>query len=68
MSAVYIARLVPLRQHLPVVDRDEGALYEYFDEHAFALARKHPERVKFLIEHDPGRVAGRFHAITASGG
>ena len=30
----------------------------------FALARKHPERVKFLIDHDPGRVAGRFHAIT----
>ena len=68
MKGIYVARLCPLRKHLPVVDPDEGAIYEYFDDCCFALERKHPERVAFLIDHDPRRVAGRFHAITTCRG
>jgi phage head maturation protease len=63
VSKLYIANLAPIGRHIDVVDRTDGNICEYFDEYCFALARRHPERVKFLIDHDPGRAAGRFSSL-----
>ena len=54
----YVARLIPIRKHLNVVDRTDGLITEYFDDTCFALERKHPDRVAVLLDHDITRVAG----------
>ncbi len=54
----YVARLIPIRKQLEVVDRSEGRIVEWFDETCFALERKHPDRVAVLLDHDIARVAG----------
>lgn len=54
----YVARLIPIRKQLQVVDRNEGTVIEWFDETCFALERKHPDRVAVLLDHDVSRVAG----------
>ena len=48
----YVARLIPIRKQLEVVDRSEGRIVEWFDETCFALERKHPDRVAVLLDHD----------------
>ena len=57
----YVARLIPIRKQLEVVDRSEGRIVEWFDETCFALERKHPDRVAVLLDHDitPGRRMAR---------
>ena len=54
----YVARLLPIRTQLEVVDRTDGRIVEMFDETCFALERKHPDRVAVLLDHDITRVAG----------
>jgi HK97 family phage prohead protease len=64
---VYMARLVPLGQELPVVDPDQGPIVEYFDPCAFALSRTRASDVRLLIDHDDNREAGHFTTLRRDG-
>jgi len=55
--------LIPIRKQLCVVDRTDDLITEWFDEHCFALERKHPDRVAVLLDHDTARVAGRLDTL-----
>ena len=59
----YVAQLIPIRKPLNVVDRTHGLITEWFDEHCFALERKHPDRVAVLLDHDTTRIAGWLDSL-----
>ena len=64
---IYVARLVPLNQELPVVDPDEGPIVEYFDSCAFAPTATRAKDVRLLIDHDDNREAGHFTTLRRDG-
>ena len=64
---IYVARLVPLNQELPVVDPDEGPIVEYFDSCAFAPTATRARDVRLLIDHDDNREAGHFTTLRRDG-
>ena len=59
----YVAQLIPIRKPLNVVDRTHGLITEWFDEHCFALERKHPDRVAVLLDHDVTKIAGWLDSL-----
>ena len=64
---IYVARLVPLNQELPVVDPDEGPIVEYFDSCAFAPTATRAKDIRLLIDHDDNREAGHFTTLRRDG-
>ncbi len=64
---LYVARLAPLNQELPVVDPDEGPIVEYFDSCAFAPTATRARDVRLLIDHDDNREAGHFTTLRRDG-
>lgn len=60
---IYGAKLLPIGKPVDLRIKGEGRKRLRVDEYAFALARKRPENVAVLVEHDETEAAGRFLTV-----